>query len=515
MGNWSQGYMTEIEYQWTFSPEMSPTHLGLVCLQQGFLPPAIDQPYTYCELGCGMGLTANILAASNPRGSFWGIDYNPTHIASALDLAHEGELDNIRFIESSLCELESLDLPDLDFICMHGVWSWINDENREAIRRFIASHLAPGGIAFVSYNSTVGWEGQIAVGRLLKEIASASNGPVIKRLAHAIGSVRELIGQGRGFFHDNFAAQAWLANIIELPTHYLAHEYLNDNWKPFYFRDVANTMTSAGTSYVGSTYLVWNMDRIILGEAIDLVERYGDPMFTQLVKNIAHPHQMRRDVFVRAEPGEPGEVKDLLMAQRFCLTLPSRTLSDHEQTLLRDVAIDDRLLNAVVEALSEGPLTIAELSETTAGEDFSNGGGESSPISQSSRALASRGFGGTRADPEPATVGSAPDAPLPPRDGSTQVEEAPVTQKRPTVVEGRPGFFNGCGEMSPIPESSTLKQPGRTDRQHIAGEQERSGVSDAVLTRSGKWGFLLFGLLILGLAGAVLLLFFARSCVAG
>ena len=38
---------------------------------------------TYCELGCGYGLTTLILAASNPQMSFVGVDFNPTHIVAA------------------------------------------------------------------------------------------------------------------------------------------------------------------------------------------------------------------------------------------------------------------------------------------------------------------------------------------------------------------------------------------------------------------------------------------------
>jgi 2-polyprenyl-3-methyl-5-hydroxy-6-metoxy-1,4-benzoquinol methylase len=42
---------------------------------------------TYCDLGCGQGFTANLVAAASPRAEVFAADFNPTHIASARDLA--------------------------------------------------------------------------------------------------------------------------------------------------------------------------------------------------------------------------------------------------------------------------------------------------------------------------------------------------------------------------------------------------------------------------------------------
>ena len=49
------------------------------------------------------------------------------------------------------------DLPDFDFIGLHGIWSWVSDKNRQVIVDFIRRKLKVGGVVYVSYNTQPGW----------------------------------------------------------------------------------------------------------------------------------------------------------------------------------------------------------------------------------------------------------------------------------------------------------------------------------------------------------------------
>jgi len=44
-------------------------------------------------------------------------------------------------------------LPDFDYIGLHGIWSWISDENRQVIVDFIRKKLKVGGVLYISYNT--------------------------------------------------------------------------------------------------------------------------------------------------------------------------------------------------------------------------------------------------------------------------------------------------------------------------------------------------------------------------
>ena len=55
------------------------------------------------------------------------------------------------------------DLPDFDFIGLHGIWSWISDENRAVIVDFIRRKLKVGGVLYISYNTQPGWAAIVLV----------------------------------------------------------------------------------------------------------------------------------------------------------------------------------------------------------------------------------------------------------------------------------------------------------------------------------------------------------------
>ena len=153
--NWTQGYVTELEYTHGYHRELCPGILRLACLSSGVAPP-VGRPTRYLELGCGQGLSLNIHAAAVP-GEFWGTDFNPTHVAQARALA-DASGSSARLLDDSFVEFVSRpDLPEFDVIALHGIWSWISDENSRVIVDLIRRKLRVGGIAYVSYNCLPGW----------------------------------------------------------------------------------------------------------------------------------------------------------------------------------------------------------------------------------------------------------------------------------------------------------------------------------------------------------------------
>ena len=68
MSGWGGGYVTDITYMTGCYRQQSPSVIALGCLLGGVASPlpGPDDPLSYVELGCGQGLGALILAASNP-----------------------------------------------------------------------------------------------------------------------------------------------------------------------------------------------------------------------------------------------------------------------------------------------------------------------------------------------------------------------------------------------------------------------------------------------------------------
>ena len=79
----------------------------------------------YLELGYGQGVSANLHAADNPRGEFWGTDFNPDHALYARSLARQSGV-SAQWLELGFEAMLDTPTPPFDFIVLHGVWSWVS-----------------------------------------------------------------------------------------------------------------------------------------------------------------------------------------------------------------------------------------------------------------------------------------------------------------------------------------------------------------------------------------------------
>ena len=85
MSAYVDGYQVRIPYSQTSQPELSPAWIDHVALHAGLAPPRDKPgaPFTYCDLGCGQGLTPTLLAAAVPSGRFFGLDAMAAHTKDA------------------------------------------------------------------------------------------------------------------------------------------------------------------------------------------------------------------------------------------------------------------------------------------------------------------------------------------------------------------------------------------------------------------------------------------------
>ena len=137
MPNWSEGYMTEIEYVYTYHSHLNPLHMQLVMASAGFAPPVVK---TACELGFGQGVSLNMHAAA-ASADWYGTDFHPGHTAFAHGLATTSNLDSYLFDQSFADFCGRPDLPDFELIVLNGIWSWISDANRSVIIDFVRRKL--------------------------------------------------------------------------------------------------------------------------------------------------------------------------------------------------------------------------------------------------------------------------------------------------------------------------------------------------------------------------------------
>jgi SAM-dependent methyltransferase len=152
LSDWTSGYVADIGYTYGYYNELNPLRVKLAFLQRGLVYPQVGAA---CELGFGQGLSANIHAAASTT-TWYGTDFNPSQASFAQDLAARSGAGGKLFDQAFADFTRRQDLPDFDFIGLHGIWSWISDENRAVIVDFIGRRLKVGGVLYISYNTLPG-----------------------------------------------------------------------------------------------------------------------------------------------------------------------------------------------------------------------------------------------------------------------------------------------------------------------------------------------------------------------
>lgn len=352
---WQDGVINT-DYTHACYPELAPAHLAFALLARGIAAPvAAGQGFRYAELGCGQGLTSNMLAALHPAARFEAIDLLASHMDGAAALARAAGHDNVEFRQESFADFARRDGEPFDVIALHGVWTWVDEANRRTLRDIIARRLKPGGALYVSYNCLPGWAPDMPVRALLAQAVERAEGSLPQRIDQGLGELRRMAALG-GYFHQVPSAAALVEALQSKSDGYLAHEYLNRAWTPFYSAEVARDLGEAGLEFCASATLLDHLDAWqVPAELLPLSP--GD----ETLRDTLTCRRFRRDVFVRGPRRLTGdERRAALGGLRFTLTVPpgevphTVTAPGGEQELPRG------LYRPLAEALAQ-PRRLAEL----------------------------------------------------------------------------------------------------------------------------------------------------------
>lgn len=364
--DWTAGYASDVEYTAGFYREQSPVYLNFVCVLHGFEPVPLDQPYNYFELGFGRGLTINLLAASNPNGNFYAADFNPAHVAGARQLAASAQLDNLTLLENSFEELAQgkvADLPQFDFITLHGIYTWITAENRRHIVAFLARYLKPGGLVYLSYNAMPGWAMSLPLQRLLVEHGDLYPNRSDKQIDQAATFVERMVALNAGYFSANPGLKPRLDMLQNGSRNYLVHEYMHKHWQPLYFADVARDLADAKLDFIGSAELPYAYQGLYLtAERQELLNSINDRTVRETLLDYFLNTGFRKDVFVRgARRTTAVRQAEYLANTGLALMLPRADVNLTMKLAIGEVNAKKEIYNPVLDAITHAPKTLADL----------------------------------------------------------------------------------------------------------------------------------------------------------
>jgi SAM-dependent methyltransferase len=365
MPDWSAGYVADIGYTYGTYAELNPHRTRLAFLAAGLIPPKVA---TACELGFGQGMSINVHAAAS--GVQWhGTDFNPSQAAFAQDLAAASGAD-VHLYDQSFEEFcGRADLPDFDFIGLHGIFSWISDENRHVIVDFVRRKLKVGGVLYISYNTQPGWAAMAPVRELLSEHANVMGVPgggSAARVDASVAFVERVFATNPRFVKANPQIAARFDKVKAMSRNYLAHEYFNRDWMPFPFSRLSRLLEPAKLSFACSAHHLDQVEAInITAEQRELLSGIADPLFAQTVLDYMTNQSFRRDYWVKGPRKLGNSERDEQMLQLRVLLLTERAeVPTTVNGALGELTLQQQVYEPLLDLLADQmPHSVGELVE--------------------------------------------------------------------------------------------------------------------------------------------------------
>ena len=369
MSGWGSGYVTDIPYMTGYYRHQSPSVMALTCLLGGVASPlpSHDDPISYLELGCGQGFGALILAASNPHWTVTAIDFNPAHIAAARAWAAQAGIANVRFLEADLATLAedsaSAQVPEVDFVSMHGVWTWVPPAAQSGILRLLRGKVKPGGAVHVSYNSLPAWGSALGMQRMLRDCGRRLGTRSDRQAEEGLKLVKELHVADALQLKRSPMATKLIDRTGIMPAPYLAHEYMNDSFAPCFHADVAAAFAFAKLEWVGSANLLENFpDLMLTPEQRVVTQRIDDPLLRELLKDMCLDRALRHDVFVRgARHISPAARDAALMDVCLALNVSPEEMPYEAEMPAGRAALNRSFYGPITEAMALEPRRVGDL----------------------------------------------------------------------------------------------------------------------------------------------------------
>ena len=372
MTDWTAGYVADIGYTYGYYTELNPLRLRLAFLNAGLDFPKAGSA---CELGFGQGMSVNLHAAAS--ATHWSAtDFNPSQAGFAQELAGVSSSGAQLFDEAFAEFCQRSDLPDFDYIGLHGIWSWISDGNRAVIVDFIRRKLKVGGVLYISYNTQPGWAAMTPMRDLLTEHAEIMGVPgqgIVPRIDGALAFAEKLLATNPIYARANPQVPERLKKIKEQNRNYLAHEYFNRDWLPMPFARMAEWLAPTKLSYACSAHYLDHIDALNLtAEQQALLKEVPDAMFRETVRDFCVNQQFRRDYWVKGARRLNGVVQaEALRAQRVILVQPRADVSLKANASLGEATMQEAVYGPILDVLADHqPKTLGEIEQALQDKDI-------------------------------------------------------------------------------------------------------------------------------------------------
>lgn len=275
-----------------------PDRMAVSARVRGLEPPPVAKARVL-ELGCASGDNLVGMAYALRGAAFAGVDLSPRQIEEGRRRAAELGLANVTLRAGDLRGLDP-SWGEFDYVIAHGVLSWVPGPVRRRLWEVCRDRLAPGGVAFVSWNALPGWRFRGLVREVLLAGASSGRSPAERarlareRLALVAAHVSEP-GSPWGRYLAERAAELERESDADL-----LHDWLEEENAPFALREVVAAAGEAGLSYLGDAQEAFLREDPPTPELRAALDALDDELDREELLDVLRERSFRQGLFVRA-----------------------------------------------------------------------------------------------------------------------------------------------------------------------------------------------------------------------
>lgn len=293
-------------------PTAIVSHLtpGRIAASGRFYGWAAPDPETasVLEIGCGDGLNIIGMAAVAPRARHVGFDLSEQAIRRGQALIDAAGLTNV--------ELEVGDILAwprkgelFDYIVCHGVYAWVPEPVQQALLDLIGACLAPGGVAYVSYDALPAAAPKVEIQRYIAR-RTAGIEDVEARVKAALAMLATLSRHQVGGSRLATQFQVLETTLPSFDAAYFFHDWLADHYAPPSLTAFAGAAGKAGLKVAGDAGLADLFTREFDDEALALLDQTdGWAERGEALDFLRGAQMFRRSYLVRADAPPPASTR--------------------------------------------------------------------------------------------------------------------------------------------------------------------------------------------------------------
>ncbi|AGA33843.1 Methyltransferase [Thioalkalivibrio nitratireducens DSM 14787] len=345
-----RGY-DEIPYESFPITETHPDRLAAIGQLFGLKAPD-PRRARVLELGCAAGGNLLPVAWFLPESRCVGIELSREQALRGKSLAEAMDLNNL-----TLEHRDILDFPlageAFDYIVAHGVFSWVPENVREHILALCGSRLAPGGIAYISYNTLPGGRQRAMLRDMFLHHLRGRESP-----RERLSGARELLDFLATPLEKTPAGHEWLQQELQYlrsaRDSYLYHEYLEDRNDPLLFADFVAAASRHGLQYLADSQLHTLFPSTLGPAAEQALSRFDDLVCEQQYADFLRLRPFRQSLLCRSNDPLDRDIDldTLLSLPLYADLVPARNGPRFRNAAGQEFRVDDPLTRAVLGVLA-------------------------------------------------------------------------------------------------------------------------------------------------------------------